>query len=207
MTVQYFLELIGTFVFAISGALAVKGKGHDWLAAGITGFITAIGGGTLRDLLLDRHPLVWMEDTLIIYVVIASIVFTYFFSETLARLRRTLLLFDTLGIAVFTVVGTEIALAEGMHPIVAAAMGMISAVMGSVIRDTLTNNTPVILKRDMYASTCLIGAAMYIGLHTFIEFRDLNAVLSACVIAALRLLAENYHWKFPSFDKESESLN
>lgn len=203
MTVQYFLELTGTFVFAISGALAVKGQGHDWLAAGITGFITAIGGGTLRDLLLDRHPLVWMEDARIIYVVIGSIVFTYFFSETLGKLRKTLLLFDTLGISVFTVVGTEIALAEGMHPIVAAAMGMISAVAGSVIRDTLTNSTPVILKRDMYASTCLLGAGIYIALHQFIAFRDLNAVLSASVIASLRLLAERFRWKIPSFDKES----
>ncbi len=201
MTFQYFLEILGTFVFAISGALAVKGKGHDWLAAGFTGFITAIGGGTLRDVLLNRHPLAWMEDSLIIYVILAGVVFTYFFSETLGKLRRTLMLFDTLGISLFSIVGTEIALESGMNLLVSAAMGMISAVMGGVIRDTLTNETPVILQRGMYASACLIGAFIYLAFRQFIGLRDLNALLSAGVIATIRLLAERYHWQVPSFDK------
>ncbi len=200
MSFQYFLELLGTFVFAISGALAIKGMDKDWLSAGFTGFITAIGGGTLRDILLDRYPLVWISDITIVYVVLGGVVCTYFFSETLGKLRKTLFLFDTLGISLFAIVGTEVALEEGVRPEIAAVMGMLTAVMGGVIRDTLTNETPIILQRGMYASACLIGGLLYVVMDYFSISRNVNFVVCISLIIVIRILAVRYRWAVPSFD-------
>ena len=102
MTLQYALELIGTFVFAISGALAVREREHDLFGAGFTGFITAIGGGTLRDILLDAYPLVWIADINVLYAILVGILAAFIFPNFLSKLRKTLFLFDTLGIAFFT---------------------------------------------------------------------------------------------------------
>ncbi len=204
MNFQYFLELLGTFVFAISGALAIKGMDKDWLSAGFTGFITAIGGGTLRDILLDRYPLVWISDINILYVVLVGVVFTYFFSTTLGKLRKTLFLFDTLGISLFAIVGTEVALEAEVRGEIAAVMGMLTAVMGGVIRDTLTNETPIIMQRGMYASACLIGGFLYVGLDYFAIDRNLNFILCISIIIVLRILAVTYHWAVPSFDNSAE---
>lgn len=205
MNLQYFLELLGTFVFAISGALAIIGKDKDWVGAGFTGFITAIGGGTLRDVLLNRYPLVWISDITLVYVIIAGIVCTYFFSTTLGRLRRTLLLFDTLGISLFTIVGTEIALHQGVRGEIAIVMGVFSAVMGGVIRDVLTHETPVILQRGMYASVCFLGALTYVILRYFDLSRNINFIISILIILIIRLLAVKYNWAVPGFDKYSNS--
>lgn len=200
MTFQYFLELLGTFVFAISGALAIKGMDKDWLSAGFTGFITAIGGGTLRDVLLDRYPLIWINDITIVYVILGGVVFTYFFSKTLGKLRKTLFLFDTLGISLFAIIGTEVALEQDIRPEIAAVMGMFSAVMGGVIRDTLTNETPIILQRGMYASACLLGGALYVVLDYFAIPRNVNFVISILLVIGIRILAVRYRWAVPSFD-------
>jgi len=197
MDLQYILESIGTFVFAISGALAVQGKSEDWFGAGFTGFITAIGGGTLRDILLGSYPLAWIDDIFIIYSVFAGILCTILFGKYLQRLRRTLKLFDTLGIALFTVAGVEKALSLGVHWEVAAMMGMFSAVFGGVIRDTLINETPVLFKKQIYASACLAGGLFYILLYNFDVPRDWNFILSASFIFSLRIVAVKYRINFP----------
>ncbi|WP_417608584.1 trimeric intracellular cation channel family protein [Owenweeksia hongkongensis] len=202
MSFQYYLELLGTFVFAISGALAITGKDKDWVGATFTGFITAIGGGTLRDILLDRHPLVWISDMAVVYTIVAGIVCVYFFSKTLGRLSKTLLLFDTLGISLFTIVGTEVALHHGVRGEIAVVMGMFSAVMGGVIRDTLTQETPVILQRGVYASACFIGAAIYLILRYFDLDRNLNFIISISSIIIIRLLSVRYEWAVPGFDRK-----
>lgn len=205
MTFQYYLELLGTFVFAISGALAITGKDKDWVGAGFTGFITAIGGGTLRDILLDRHPLVWISDMAIVYTIVAGIVCVYFFSTTLGRLRKTLLLFDTLGISLFTIVGTEIALHQGVRGEIAVVMGMFSAVMGGVIRDTLTKETPVILQKGVYASVCFVGACIYMIFRYFDLDRNFNFIVSISFILIIRLLSVRYNWAVPGFDRRWKS--
>lgn len=202
MTFQYYLELLGTFVFAISGALAITGKNQDWVGASFTGFTTAIGGGTLRDVLFDRHPLAWISDMNIVYTIVAGIVCTYFFSYTLGKLRKTLLLFDTLGISLFTIVGTEIALGEGVRGEIAIVMGMFSAVMGGVIRDVLTKEIPIILQRGMYASACFVGAVFYMLLRYFEVDRNINFIVSISIILFMRLMAVKYQWAVPGFDRK-----
>ncbi|MBC5775556.1 trimeric intracellular cation channel family protein [Pontibacter sp. KCTC 32443] len=201
MEIQYILELIGTFVFAISGALAVDEKDQDWFGAGFTGFVTAIGGGTLRDMLLGSYPLVWIGDVRFLYAIFAGIVFAAIFYKLLLRLRRTLSLFDTLGIALFTVVGTEKALSLGVDPVIAAIMGMFTAVMGGVIRDTLTNETPVIFQKEVYASACLAGAFMYIGLAHFDVQRTVAFLSSVILIIIIRLVAVKYNLSLPKFKR------
>ncbi len=197
MNIQYILESLGTFVFAISGVLAVQGKSEDWFGAGFTGFITAIGGGTLRDILLDSYPLAWISDIYIIYSVFAGILCAILFGKVLQRLRRTLKIFDTLGIALFTVAGVEKALSLGVRWEIAAMMGMFSAVFGGVIRDTLVNETPVLFKKEIYASACLAGGLCYIALYYLGMPRDYNFILSASFIISIRILAVKLHINFP----------
>ncbi|MBW3546097.1 MAG: trimeric intracellular cation channel family protein [Bacteroidetes bacterium] len=200
MSVQYFAELFGTFVFAISGALAVKDSEHDWFGASFLGFITAIGGGTLRDVLLGSYPLVWIGNIHFLYAILAGVVAAKVFFPLLNRLRRTLLLFDTLGISLFTILGTEKALEFGVRPEIAAIMGMFSAVMGGVIRDTMTNETPIIFQKEIYASACLAGAICYLLLEIFFGVhREFNVLLSASLIVSLRLLAVRYNLSLPRF--------
>ncbi len=192
MDLQHPFELLGTYAFAISGSLAVKDKEHDWFGAGFTGFLTAIGGGTLRDVLLGSYPLVWIANIHFLYAVIAGVLTTYFAFGFLMRLRKTLFLFDTVGIGFFTVLGVEKALEVGVQPEIAAIMGMFSAVMGGVIRDTLTNEIPVIFRKEIYATACLAGAAFYLLLRSFGVERDWNLILSILSIISIRLLAVRY---------------
>lgn len=197
MELQYGLELVGTYFFAISGALVLKDKEQDWFAAAFTGFLTAIGGGTLRDVLLGSYPLVWIGDIWFLYAILAGVVTTFVLLERVARLRKTFMLFDTVGIAFFTILGVEKALSVGVRPEIAAIMGMFTAVMGGVIRDTLANETPVIFRKEIYATACLAGAICYLVLRYFGLDRSPNLLISIAVIAVIRLLAVRYQLSLP----------
>ena len=197
MDLQYGLELVGTFVFAISGALAIREKDHDLFGAGFTGFITAIGGGTLRDILLNSYPLVWVGNVQVLYAIFAGILMAFIFPNFLSRLRKTFFLFDTLGIGFFTVVGVEKALSLGVRPEIAAIMGMFSAVMGGVIRDTLTNEIPILFRKEVYASACLVGAIMYLVLNSYGMERNYNMLISMSVIISIRMIAMKYKLSLP----------
>jgi uncharacterized membrane protein YeiH len=202
MYFQYPLELIGTFFFAISGALAMQDKEHDWFGAAFTGFITAIGGGTIRDIMLGSYPLVWVGDIHFLYAVLTGVVFAIFFFNFFIKLRRTFLLFDTLGISFFTILGVEKAIAMGVRPEIAAIMGMFTAVMGGVIRDTLTNEIPVIFRKEIYATACLFGAIVYLllDIHTALE-RNYNLLISIAVIICIRLLAVKLKLTLPGLKR------
>ena len=194
---QYILELLGTLVFAISGALAIEDKEKDWFAAGFMGFVTAIGGGSLRDVLLGSYPLVWVGDVYFLYAIFIGVLMTFVMHKQLAKLRKTFLLFDTLGIGFFTVLGVEKCLQLGVEPEIAAIMGMFSAVMGGVIRDTLSNEIPVIFRKEIYATACLAGAILYLVLHPYLD-RNLTLLLSIGLIIVLRLLAVKFKLSLPS---------
>lgn len=200
MSIQYYFEIIGTIVFAISGALAAGEKsGQDWFGVTFVGFITAIGGGSLRDMLLGSYPLVWINDVNFIYAIILGVVLMRIFYSKLQQYRRTLSLFDTMGIALFTILGTEKALEFGVHPVIAAIMGMFSAVMGGVIRDTLTNSTPVIFRKEIYATACLAGAILFLILNYFEIHRTFNFLISGGLIITIRILAVYNKWSIPKF--------
>jgi len=205
MTILYPFELLGTFFFAISGALAIQDHHDDLFGAGFLGFVTAIGGGTLRDIMLGSYPLVWIGDVFFLYSIFAGVLVAYIFFKPLMRLKRTFLVFDTLGISFFTVLGVEKALNLGVSPEIAAIMGMFSAVMGGVIRDVLTNETPVLFRKEIYATACLTGAIIYLIFFKLGADRNLNMVLSITLIFTIRMLAVKYKLTLPNFRKARAS--
>jgi uncharacterized membrane protein YeiH len=205
MNTQYVAELIGTFFFAISGVLATEDKDRNWFGVSFTGFVTAIGGGSLRDMLLGSYPLVWIGDVSFLYATIAGIFAAFMLFDVLLRLTRTMLLFDTVGIALFTIVGVEKALSLGVKPEIAAIMGVFTAVMGGVIRDTLTNKTPVIFNKEIYATACLAGAILYLVLHSLSVPRNINLPVSSIVIIITRILAIKLHVELPRLKSKNSN--
>ena len=197
MSIQYAFELAGTFFFAVSGVLATEDKDRNWFGVAFTGFVTAIGGGSLRDMLLGSYPLVWIGDINFLYAVVVGLIVSFAFFSRLAQLKRTMLLFDMVGIGLFTILGVEKALSLGVNPEIAAIMGMFTAVMGGVIRDTLTNKTPIIFNKEIYATACLAGAILYLILHSFSVPRNINIPISSGFIILIRILAIKFHIELP----------
>ena len=197
MNIQYIFELAGTFFFAISGVLATEDKDRNWFGVSFTGFVTAIGGGSLRDMLLGSYPLVWIGDVNFLYAIIGGVVTAFIFFNLVLKLKRTMLLFDMVGIALFTILGVEKALSLGVQPEIAAIMGVFSAVMGGVIRDTLTNKTPIIFNKEIYATACLAGAVLYLILVNQSVPRNINLPVSSGVIIIIRILAIKFNLELP----------
>lgn len=202
MSIHYIFEILGTIVFAISGASAADEKsGNDWFGVTFVGFITAIGGGSLRDMLLGSYPLVWINDVNFIYAIIGGIFIMRILHDSIEKYRRELALFDTMGIALFTVLGTAKTIDLGFHPVIAAIMGMFTAVMGGVLRDTLINETPVLFRKEIYATACLAGAFLFLALDQFEIERNTNYIISGLLIVVIRLLAVYYKWSVPKFGR------
>lgn len=201
MNLEYVLELVGTYFFAISGVIASEDKDKNWFGAAFTGFITAIGGGSLRDIILGSYPLVWVGDVHFLYAIILGVLTAFLFYQFFLKLKRTMLFFDMVGIAFFTILGVEKSLNLGVRPEIAAMMGMFSAVMGGVIRDTLTNATPVIFRKEIYATACLTGAILYLILNGFGIERDTNLLISSGFIILLRIIVLKFEVTLPKVGK------
>ncbi len=202
MQFQYWFELFGVVFFAISGVLvALRKSDNDWFGVSFMGFITAIGGGSLRDMLLGNYPVAWVKDVNMVYAILIGILVARLFYSSLVKLRKTFFLFDTLGIALFTVVGTSKAIEYGIGNINAAFLGMFSAVFGGVIRDTLTNEVPVIFRKEIYATACFAGALLFVLLNYLgLDFNS-NLAISGSVIAAIRIFSVRYNWNLPQFKR------
>jgi len=191
------LDICGTFAFAVSGVLAAVDRKFDFFGVIILAFVTALGGGTLRDMLIGATPVGWMNSDIHIYVILLTIPLVYFFMNVLVKLRRTFLIFDTIGIGVFTVLGLEKAIEVGLSPVVAIMMGVVTAVFGGVIRDVLSTQVPLIFQKEIYAFACLSGAIVYSGLNYFGLFLELNLMFSIAVVISIRLLAIRNKWSIP----------
>ncbi|MEC8009998.1 MAG: trimeric intracellular cation channel family protein [Pseudomonadota bacterium] len=199
------LDLVGTFAFAISGALAASYKRLDIFGVLVVAFVTALGGGTLRDLLMGQQPVGWMLNTEYLLIVLFGAVFAYLFRRTLESLRRTLFVFDAMGLAVFTILGMEKALGLGLSPVIAIMMGILSAVFGGVIRDILCNEIPLIFRQEIYATACLAGGILYWGLEKYLPSLYLVPI-TILFILILRVVAVRYHLHLPTFKGEQESI-
>lgn len=203
MKIQYILELFGTAFFAVSGALVANKKNNpDWLGVSFIGFITSIGGGSLRDMMLGSFPLAWIKDVNYLYAIFIGVIITSIFYNMFLKMRKAFFIFDTLGIAMFTILGAEKSLSLNLSPIIAVIMGMFSAVMGGVIRDVLTNEIPVLFQKTIYASACLAGASLYVILDNYEINRTTNIWVSMLLIIAIRILAVKYNLYIPQFKKE-----
>ena len=196
MELIYYIDLLGTMVFAISGAMAAMRHNIDIFGAAFTGFVTAIGGGSLRDIFLNLRP-VWVDDGNYLLAILTGVIIAILFKKVLSKLARTLSLFDALGIGFFTVVGVQKSLAFESSGIAAVVLGLFSAVMGGVTRDTLLNETPLIFRKEIYATACLSGAALFVLLNRIGVDYNLNAFISAAVISVVRILAVKYKLTLP----------
>lgn len=197
MEIIYLLDLIGTLVFAISGTLTAASKRFDVFGAGVIAFVTAVGGGTIRDLLIGSTPVGWMLDLNYILMIGAAIPLSYFFRALIQKLRRTLFLFDTIGISLFTILGLQKTLEFGISPLIAVMMGTVSAVFGGVVRDILCNEVPLIFRKEVYATACIMGACLFLLLRHFGLDYYWNVGLTVVFIFVLRTLAVRRMWSLP----------
>ncbi len=196
MDAFYFLDLLGTMVFAISGCSAAAQKNIDIFGITFCGFVTAIGGGSLRDLFLNTHP-VWVYDSNYLFAILVGVVITGVFKVGLSKLHKTLFLFDALGIGFFTIVGLQKSLSFDVPEAIAIVMGMFSAVMGGVIRDTLMHETPLIFRKEVYATACLFGAVVYIILLKFGLSTVPNIIISAGSVFMIRIISVRFKLSLP----------
>jgi len=194
----FILDLLGTISFAISGVLTATKKRLDIFGILIIATVTAVGGGTVRDVLIGKTPVTWMMDVRFLYIIAGSTFFAMIFSKALRYMRTSLFLFDTIGIGLYTVAGVKIGLAAQLHPVTCVILGTLSACFGGVIRDILCNEIPVIFRKEVYATACIVGAVIYILLHKANVSSELASILAASAVITIRLLAVRFNLQLPS---------
>ncbi len=194
----FIIDILGTVAFAISGVMVAMEKKLDLFGVFIVAFVTAVGGGTLRDLLIGSTPVVWLQQPVYLLTISGTVVFAILFFNKLKYLRTSLFLFDTIGIGLYTMVGIEKGLAVSLSPMMCVALGTITASFGGVIRDILCNEIPVIFRKEIYATACILGGASYFlfkELPIDIAYAYLGAIITIIII---RLLAVRFHIALPN---------
>lgn len=199
MTIFQFLDYAGTGVFAVSGALAAMNKRFDPFGVLILGIVTAVGGGTLRDVLIGRTPVGWMQDINYTYIILGAVVIAIAFRGYLGYIRRTMFLFDAIGLGLFTIIGVEIGSEAGLPALICILLGTLSASFGGVIRDLLSNEVPLIFHKEVYASLSILGGTLFLVLQWTHWPSDLIYVVTSFVVVLLRILAVRFGWEIPKF--------
>jgi len=196
------IDILGTLAFAISGASLAMQKKLDIFGVLVCSFATAIGGGTLRDMMIGDLPVKWLTNELIILVILSGAFATVIFRKKNPRISKALFLFDSLGLGLFTMVGIQKGMEHGFSSGISVALGTITACFGGVIRDVLLNQVPLIFRKKIYASACIAGGILYIVLLQL----DLSGsiVQAACIamIVAIRIIAVKFDLSLPSFYKD-----
>ncbi|GEQ85893.1 membrane protein [Patiriisocius marinistellae] len=204
MTLLLIIDFLGTIAFSVSGALTAMKKRLDPFGILIIAFVTAVGGGTLRDLLLGAH-ITWMRDLTFVYVIGVATLLAIIFRKKLGYVRRSLFLFDTIGIALYTVLGVEKGIAADLPPIICVALGTMTACFGGVIRDILCNEIPVIFRKNIYATACILGGVSYFILQKTPFSTEVIVVIAGSVVISIRLLAVTFNLSLPSvYGKDNE---
>lgn len=199
----YLLDILGTLAFAISGVLTAMNKKMDPFGVFVIAFVTAVGGGTLRDVLIGRTPVGWMLDLNYVYIIATGFLLAVIFRKKLEKLRTSLFLFDTIGLGVFTLIGLEKGLDTHLHPIICIALGTMTACFGGVIRDILCNEIPVIFRKEVYATICILGGTVFFALSQLNIPESLVYLFTPAVIIAVRLLAVYYKWSLPPLERNN----
>ncbi|WP_418263567.1 trimeric intracellular cation channel family protein [Flavobacterium faecale] len=196
----YLLHIIGTLAFAMSGALTAMNKKMDPFGVFIIAFVTALGGGTLRDVLIGQTPVGWMQDLIYVHLIIGGFILAILFRKKLEHLRVSLFLFDTIGLGVFTLIGLEKGINIGLHPVICIAIGTMTACFGGVTRDILCNEIPVIFRKEIYATICIFGGIVFFVLKGFGLNNDILYLITSSVIISIRLMAVRFKWALPSLE-------
>ena len=199
MTALYLLDLIGVAVFAVSGALAAGRAGLDLLGVIVLASLTAIGGGTLRDLLLNRHPIFWLRDPRYAWVIVASALATVVYVRFQPPPLSALLVADAFGLALFAISGAQVAEAAKLPAISVVLMGTLTGSGGGVLRDLMSARVPLILRSDIYASAAIGGVGVYLIAQRLGAPRALAVGLGLVSVVGLRLGALIFDWQLPVF--------
>ena len=193
-------DYLGTLAFAISGIRLAAGKGLDWFGAYVVGFVTAVGGGTIRDILLDIKPF-WLVQPSYLIITALGLIFTIIFRRQVVRLNHSLFVIDAIGLGLFVVVGVAKSYAAGFPWWVAVIMGTVTGSFGGLLRDVLINETPLIFRTDFYASACVLGSIIYVlmGRYSSLPIEWVQFI-SAISVFVFRVLAVVLHIQLPTFN-------
>ncbi len=194
----YLLDMVGVIACAIAGTLLAQHKGFDAAGCILVSMANAIGGGTLRDIALDRHPLFWMVDLNYLIVITATSLILKIFFHLYHKIDKALKLFDAIGLAAFSVIGFKVALNQDMSPLIAVMMGVWTAIVGGMLRDIICNEIPLVLQREIYITASIIGSVTYLGLDYLGMNAGLNEFIMLAVIFVVRMLALRFDWHLPS---------
>lgn len=195
------LEILGTASFAISGALAALNKRLDVFGVLIITFATAVGGGTIRDLMIGNTPVAWMKDQTAVRTIFISYVLTLLFQRHFKKLPLTLTIFDAIGLGLFTIVGLQRGLEAKLSPSICITLGMVTGCFGGVVRDVLLNEIPLVFRKDIYASASLLGGLLYFLFSAWEMFAPLATSLSILSVVLLRLAVVRFGWTLPDINK------
>lgn len=197
-------DYIGTFAFAISGIRHAASKGFDWFGAYVVGLVTAVGGGTLRDIMIGLPPF-WLSQPSYLIVTALALAFTIVFRRQVVRANHSLFFFDSVGLGLFVVVGMAKTLGAGFPWWAAIIMGTVTGSFGGLIRDILINEVPLIFRKDVYATACIFGGLVYVFLMTFTDLSiSWVQFVSASSVLVLRFLSVIFSLNIPSFSPQSE---
>lgn len=195
-------EYLGIFVFAISGLLTASEKRLDYFGGTVIAFFTALGGGTIRDLLLNTEVR-WMESSLLIFTALSGAMIGIIFKKQLIHLKRAFFIFDTIGLGLFTILGIQKGLEFQQIPVTSLFLGLISATFGGVIRDVLCNEIPLIFRKEIYATAGIVGGLCYLGFYLVGWENEFTLILGVLIIILIRILSVFLGWKMPLLSKEN----
>lgn len=199
ITTAFVIEVLGTISFAISGSFAAMQKRLDPFGVLIIAFVTSIGGGTVRDLLLGDTPVAWMRNVEYCLLILVTSVLTIFFKGQIKRFKITLFLFDSLGLGLFTMLGIQKGINFGLSPGMCVALGTITGCFGGIMRDTLLNAIPLIFRKEIYATACIMGGMLYFLLLGCNMKADFAKVVVIGFIFLLRIVVVKYKLALPKF--------
>ncbi len=192
------IDILGTIAFAISGVLVAMDKKLDAFGVFIIAFVTAVGGGTLRDLLIGIRPVGWLNAPLHLLIIVVTVLLAVIFVKQLKYIRKSLFLFDTIGIGLYTMVGIEKGLAADLPIVMCIALGTITACFGGVIRDILCNEIPVIFRKEIYATVCILGGLVYFLLIQLPIQNTIAYSMAIVTIIIMRILAVRFKISLPN---------
>ncbi|MDY3362671.1 trimeric intracellular cation channel family protein [Riemerella anatipestifer] len=197
--INFLIEFLGTISFAMSGSFAAMQRRLDPFGILIIAFVTSVGGGTVRDLLLAK-PVFWMHDLWICGVIFVTCVISMIFKSIEQNFRVTLFIFDSFGLGLFTIIGIQKGMSSELHPIICITLGTITGCFGGIIRDILLNRIPLIFRKEIYATACILGGATFILLATYTHLSyPVVQIFTILLIVTIRTLAVKYHWQMPKF--------
>jgi len=199
-----FIFFIAITVEAMTAALAAGRRKMDAFGVCLLACVTALGGGTMRDIFLDHYPLVWVENPYLLLLVCGAALFTIAIARVVHKLRWTFLVLDALGLVAFTIIGCNIAIEIGAHPLIVLVAGMVTGIFGGILRDVLCNDVPLVFRSELYATVSIVTGAVYcLGLVANIP-NDVMVLVAMAVGFPLRILAIIRKWEMPKFiyDKE-----